>query len=311
MNNIPYFDAHCDTISCCTEDGRALRENGGHLDLLRLKAFRRAAQFFAIYHDLAEAPPDGMFAVCQRQRETFVRELAKNEDIAVQCRTKTEVERANAEGRVAAILSCEGAELLNCDPEKLDWAQSVGVKAINLTWNHANFLCGTHMSETKRGLNDLGRAFVREAQRRGILVDVSHCSDAAFWDLMDVTEAPVIATHSDARAVCDNTRNLTDDMFRAVVETGGFVGFNFCTWFVSGGDEASLDDAARHFEHFLELGGAKHIGLGADWDGCDSLAGGLRGVQDLPRLWEELRRRGFDEALLEDVFYNNLLRVLG
>lgn len=310
MNGIPYFDAHCDTISCCRKDGRALRRNEGHLDLERLGAFDRAAQFFAVYQNLAYAPADGMFAECKRQREVFLRELEKNADVAAQCRTAEDVRRANAAGKIAAILSCEGAELLNCDPENLDWARDAGVRAINLTWNHANFLAGSHTSEPKRGLNELGCAFVRQAQERDILIDVSHCSDAAFWDLMKIAEKPVIATHSNARALCNHTRNLTDDMFRAIIETGGFVGVNFYAAFVTADGEATTDDLLRHFEHYLELGGARHIGLGADLDGCSPLAGALRGVQDLPLLWDALERRGYDEALLEDIFYNNLLRVL-
>lgn len=310
MNGIPYFDAHCDTISRCEKDGRSLRENSGQLDLLRLRGYRRAAQFFAIYHNLAYAPADGMFAECRRQRETFSRELEKNADIAAPCRTADDVRRANEDGKIAALLSCEGAELLNCDPEKLDWAEEAGICAINLTWNHANFLAGSNISEPERGLNNLGRVFVRAAQERGILIDVSHCSDASFWDLMKITQRPVVATHSNSRAICAHSRNLTDDMFRAIVETGGFVGINLYAPFVAESEQASLDDAARHVEHFLELGGARNIGLGMDLDGCDALAGGMRGAQDLPLFWETLRRRGFDEPLLEDVFYNNLLRVL-
>ncbi|MBO4913887.1 MAG: dipeptidase [Oscillospiraceae bacterium] len=311
MNDaMPYFDAHCDTVSRCARDGRSMRENSGHVDLARLAGFNRAAQFFAIYHNLAYAPEDGMYAVCRRQYELFSREMERNSDLAVQCVTADEVVRANEGGRVAAILSCEGAELLNCDVEKLEWARDVGIRSINLTWNHANVLCGSHCSEAERGLNDYGRAFVREAQKNGILIDVSHCSDAAFRDLMDVTEKPVLATHSCSRAVCDQSRNLTDDMFRAVIETGGFVGVNLYAEFVSGGGDASMEQLLRHFDHFIELGGEKHVGLGADLDGCDPLAGGLHGVQDMHLLWEALREHGYDEALLEDVFYNNLLRVL-
>lgn len=308
---IPYFDAHCDTISCgCEARGVALRENDGHLDLLRLKAYAKAAQFFAMYRDLAHAPADGMFAACKRQEAIFTRELEQNADIAARCRTGDDVRRANAAGKVAALLSCEGAELLDCDPDNLDWARDAGVRAVNLTWNHANFLAGSHCSEAERGLNDLGRAFVREAQRRDILIDVSHCSDPAFWDLMKITEKPVLATHSDARAICAHTRNLTDDMFRAVAETGGVVGLNFYVYFLSQDGEAGMDDVLRHFDHFLALGGEKHLALGADLDGCEKLAGGLRGVQDMPLLWEALRAHGYDEALLEDIFYNNLLRVI-
>lgn len=310
MNSIPYFDAHCDTVSRCAHDGRSLRENEGQLDLSRLARFDRAAQFFAIYHNLSYAPAEGMFAVCKRQYEVFLREMELNSDIARQCTCADDVARANAEGKAAAILSCEGAELLNCDVEKLEWARDAGIKAINLTWNHANFLCGSHCSEPERGLNELGRAFVREAQKRGIFIDVSHCSDAAFRDLMDITERPVLATHSCSRAVCGTSRNLTDDMFRAIVGSGGFVGVNFYTKFVSDAD-ATMDELLRHFDRFLELGGEKHIGLGGDLDGCDRLAGGMRGVQDMELLWDAMLRHGYGEALAEDIFYNNLLRVLG
>lgn len=307
---IPYFDAHCDTISCCRRDGRSLRKNAGHLDLDRLAVYEKAAQLFAMFYDLAHAPADGMLAEAKRQYAALQRELAKNSDVAVQCRTASEIRSANENGKIAAVLSCEGSELLNCDPENLEWAHGVGVKAINLTWNHANFLCGSNVSETSRGLNDLGREFVRRAQAYDILIDVSHCSDAAFWDLVKIAQKPVIATHSNARAVCGHTRNLTDDMFRALRETGGVAGLNFYSAFVSEQEHPSMDGVVRHVEHWLELGGAKHIGLGADWDGCDPLAGGLSGVQDVPMLWEELSRRGYDDVLLEDIFYNNWLRVL-
>ncbi len=308
---IPYFDAHCDTISCgCEKNGAALRENGGHLDLLRLRAYDKAAQVFAMYHDLSFAPADGMFAECRRQEAIFTRELEKNADIAARCRTGEDVRRANAAGKVAALLSCEGAELLDCDPEKLDWAQEVGVRAVNLTWNHANLLSGANCSEPERGFNDLGRAFVRAAQRRDILIDVSHCSDPAFWDLMKITEKPVLASHSNARALCPHTRNLTDDMFRAVAQTGGVVGINLYVDFLAADGKADMEAVLRHFDHFLALGGEKHLALGADLDGCEKLGGGLRGVQDMPLLWEALRAHGYDEALLENAFYNNLLRVL-
>lgn len=304
----PYFDAHCDTVSCCRRDGRSLRENVGRLDLTRLGRFERAAQLFAMFCD--GGGRDDLFAEAREQQAFFARELAENTGLAVQCRGRAEIEAANAAGKIAAVLSCEGAELLDCDPEKLDWANNVGVKAINLTWNHANRLCGSHRDAPERGLSDVGKAFVRRAQELDILLDVSHCSDAAFWDLIDMTEKPVVASHSNARAVCGHTRNLTDDMFRALCAAGGVAGLNFYGPFVSEAETPTMDDVVRHVEHWLSLGGEKHVGLGADWDGCDALAGGLTGVQDVPLLWDALARRGYDDALLQDLFYNNWLRVM-
>lgn len=308
---IPYFDAHCDTI-WRNEVGGSLRRSDGHLDLERLKRFRKAAQCFAMYFDMdLVGTPEEMFGVCRRQQAFFRREILAAGNLAEQCSTAEEILRTNGSGRVAAILTCEGAELLNCDPDNLDWAKAAGVKAVNLTHNHANLLAGSHKDQPERGLSDLGRAFMKRAQQLDILIDVSHCSDAAFWDLMEITEKPVIASHSNARSVCPRSRNLTDDMFREIVQTGGVAGINLYAGFVAeGGEEPSLDDLLRHVDRFLALGGAAHIGLGLDLDGCDKLAGGLKGVEDVPALWEALRSRGYGEDLLEDIFYNNYLRVM-
>ena len=125
ISNIPYFDGHCDTIMCCAGEGRLLRENNGHLDLMRLKKYKKAVQFFAMYFNLADAPSEGMFSVCKKQQDVFARELLKNKDVVVQCRNASEIKKAHDEGKVAAILSCEGTELLNCDIENLEWAHKV------------------------------------------------------------------------------------------------------------------------------------------------------------------------------------------
>ncbi len=306
--SIPYFDGHSDTISECTHQGWSLRENEGHLDLIRLSRFQKAAQVFALFANAAKFPAGTLFTECQKQHDVFLTELAKNADMAVLCRTGAEIAGANAAGKAAALLSVEGAELLDCEPEKLETAAAWGVKLVNITWNHKNALSGANVEATDSGLTDRGRAFAREAVRLGILLDVSHLSDPGFWDLAEMGLGPIVATHSNARALCGHPRNLTDDMFRAIRDSGGTAGFNLCDEFVGG--TASLDDAVRHIEHFLALGGEKTVSLGGDWDGC-VLSCGWQGVQDLPQLWDALEKRGYDRPLLEDIFYNNWLRVLG
>lgn len=307
---IPYFDAHCDTVSLCAGDGRRLRENGGHLDLVRLAGFAKAAQCFALFHDPREAPPEGTFAAARQQQAVFARELADNADLAVQCRTGADIRAAHDAGKIAAILTCEGADLLACDARNLDWAQHVGIRAVCLTWNRANVLSGSNLEDAHRGLSAAGRAFVGQAQARDIFIDVSHCSDAAFWDVMRITRKAVIASHSNARAVCGHSRNLTDDMFRAIADTGGAVGLNFYTRFLSDAHDASPEWLVRHLEHFLELGGEEHVGLGGDLDGCDPLVGNMRGVEDVPTLWQLLAERGYSSDLLEKLFFRNFLRVM-
>lgn len=320
---ISYFDAHCDTIHRCAVEARpdqpadvqaywdavrGLRHNGGHVDLQRGRSFARYAQFFALYHNPGYAPPDGMWAMCLRLHERFLREMEINADLARHCRTGEEVRVAVAEGKIAALLSVEAADLLECDPEKIPVVADWGVRLCNLTWNVPNAISGTNCAESDRGLSDRGRDFVRILEEHHIYPDVSHLSDLGFWDLMKTARRPVVASHSNSRALCPHSRNLTDDMFRAIRDSGGVVGVNFYRSFV--GEGGTMDELADHVEHFLELGGEKTVCLGGDLDGCLELAGGMEGVQDVPRLYEALMARGYDEALLEDIFWNNLLRIL-
>lgn len=325
---IPYFDAHCDTIYRCLETGeysaleyganRAqqlcyyaasthLRENGGHIDLMRGRQFSRCAQFFALFHDAAEAPPDGMWAQCRRMHDFFLREMAENGDLVRHCRTGAEVDSAVDTGRVAALLSIEGADLIDCDVHKIETVAGWGVRFMNPVWNRANALSGTNAEEPERGLSAAGRDFIRVLEEHGIYADVSHLSDAGFRELARIARRPIIASHSNARALCPHRRNLTDDQFRAIRDSGGVVGINLYRHFVGA---PTMDALVAHVEHFLSLGGERTLCLGGDLDGCEVLAAGMTGVQDVPKLYAALQARGYGDDLLEDIFWNNLRRLI-
>ena len=142
-----------------------------------------------------------------------------------------------------------------------------------------------------------------------MLIDVSHISDEGFWNLMDITQAPILATHSNSRAVWNSGRNLTDEMFLEICKTGGVAGFNQYAEFV--GENPNLDTACDHILHFLELDPeGKHIALGGDLDGCDVLVDGFRDVSDYPKLAEKLLQRGVGKDIVSDIFWNNGLRML-
>ena len=305
---ISYFDAHCDTVSCCLDGRRGLRQNALQLDLLRDRLFSRRAQFFALFHDGAKAPADGMWAQCRRLYDCFCREMQANSDLVERCRTGAEIDAAVSSGRTAALLSIEGADLLSCDINRVNDVAAWGVKLFNLTWNRANLLSGSHREDPERGLSETGRAFVRALEACGIYPDVSHLSDAGFWDLARMARRPIVASHSNARAVCPHSRNLTDDQFRAIRDMGGVVGLNFCPDFVAE-RSPSLDALVRHAEHFLALGGEKTLCIGGDLDGCEPAATGISGVEDVPRLYAALAARGYPTSLLEDIFWNNLRRL--
>ena len=327
---IPYFDAHCDTIYRCEENGHfgaalemeadpakqqayyaacgCLRENGGHIDLVRGRDFARYGQFFALYWDAKNAPADGMFAQCQRLHNRFLREMDENRYCITHCRTGAEVDEAVRRGKMAALLSIEGADLLDCEERNLETARSWGVRLLNPVWNRANSLCGTNCEEPDRGLSQKGKRFVRQMEEMDIYPDMSHISDAGFWDVIKTAQGPVIASHSNARALCPHPRNLTDDQFRAIRDSGGIVGLNLYRDFV--GPQGTMEELTAHVEHFLNLGGEKTLCLGGDLDGCEALAAGMQGIQDVPKLYAALQARGYSEALLEDVFWNNLRRIL-
>lgn len=325
---ISCFDAHCDTVYRCMETGETsaleygvnreaqrthyaacthMRNNSGHIDLERGLQFKRYAQFFALFHDAAEAPADGMWAQCRRMHNFFLREMAENTDIVRHCRTGAEVDKTVAEGKVAALLSIEGADLIACDAHHVETVYGWGVRFLNPVWNRANVLSGTNAEEPERGLSAEGKDFIRVLEEHNIYPDVSHLSDAGFWDLVHMAKRPIIASHSNARLVCPHRRNLTDDQFKAIRDLGGVVGLNLYLSFVG---DPTIDALVAHVEHFLELDGEKTVCLGGDLDGCEVLGGGMRGVQDMPRLYDALKSRGYDEELLENIFWNNLRRLI-
>ena len=235
------------------------------------------------------------------------REIDKNSDLISIAYSPEEIENNLMHGKMSAVLTIEGPAGFGFDPMLLSDLYQIGFRISSLGWNESNPLTGSHV--TGGGLTDLGREFVREAQRLGMLVDVSHISDEGFWDIMEITQAPAIATHSNSRKICDVSRNLTDDMFLAICRTGGVAGFNQCDAFV--GMDPDLDTVCDHILHFLELDpSAKHIALGGDLDGCDKLPKGFDGIQSYPDMADRLVDRGVGEDTVMDIFWNNALGVM-
>lgn len=301
MGPISVFDAHCDTISRCWDAKEGLAHNTGSLSLDRVTSFERYCQLFALW----TAKDDS--TAYQTLLSFFQEEMGRNSDRIVQCRTASEAARAVRQGKTAAFLSIEGAEMIGCDPTRLEQAAADGVVAINLTWNRANALSGTHKDEPNRGLSPIGRRFVAKMEELRILVDVSHLSETGFWDVVEMASRPIIASHSDVKSVWDHTRNLTDGQITAIIENQGVIGLNFYAEFIGGSRD--LDMVRAHLDHVLELGGAASVALGGDWDGGDTIAA-LPAIDSLPRLYEHLLRHGYKETVVQDLFYNNLMRVV-
>ena len=311
--NFPVFDLHCDTaLHLLGRDfaGQGkLKKNDGHIDLERAKKLAGYAQCFAVFTSTWEKLPPNLTVtdVFEREMAVIMREINENSRLIRQAYSADDVRENQEKGRMSAILTIEGPAGFGFDPALLEDLYLAGFRITTLGWNEQNALTGSHV--TGGGLTELGREYVKEAQRLGMLIDVSHISDEGFWDIMKITEAPIIASHSNSRAVHDCSRNLTDDMFKAICETGGVAGFNQYTAFV--GENPTLDTACDHFFHLLELDpSGKHIALGGDLDGCATLPQGFAGVQDYPALADKLLERGMKEDMVRDIFWNNALGVM-
>lgn len=311
--NIPVFDLHCDTATELLgrdfSGATPLRRNQLHIDLERMKKYPAYAQCFAFWFTSDLPLPKGI-----KVEDLFWRELSvlqdqidKNKDLIRQARSADDVRRNADDGLISAIFTLEGPAGIGFDPAKLEKLHKLGFRISTLGWNENNCLTGSQ--ETGGGLTKRGREYVKECQRLGILVDVSHISDEAFWQIIEMTEAPIIASHSNSRKVCPVSRNLTDDMFRAICSTGGVAGFNLCADFV--GEKPTVDTACDHIFHFLELDpSGTHIALGGDLDGISEMPEGIFGVQDYGKLAERLMERGLDEDTLRRIFWSNALGVM-
>lgn len=306
--NVPVFDLHCDTALLLSGIGQTstsdLKTNTSHIDLMRASALAGYAQCFACFTS-TEEHQDPVLAF-EKELAAIIREIEKNSELIRIAYNAGEIEENRKQGLMSAILTIEGPAGFGFDPDLLCDLYNVGFRITSLGWNERNVLTGSNV--TGGGLTDLGRAYVREAQRLGMLVDVSHISDEGFWDIMDITQAPILATHSNSRKVCDVSRNLTDEMFLEICKTGGVAGINMYTAFI--GCEPTLDRLCDHILHFMELDpSGKHIALGGDLDGCDTLCEGIDGIQDYSKLTEQLVVRGVPESTVNDIFWNNAMEV--
>lgn len=311
--SFPVFDLHCDTAEALLGKSRkevgSLRKNEYHIDLERAKTLDGYAQCFACFttpgmEQWWNVPVSDIF---EREMVSILREVEKNKDLIRLAYSAADVRRNQEEGMMSAILTVEGPAGFGFDAALLEDLYRIGFRVTTLGWNEKNVLAGSH--KTGGGLTEQGREFVKEAQRLGYIVDVSHLSDEGFWDIVEITERPIIASHSNSRAVCDVSRNLTDDMFKAICATGGVAGFNQYADFI--GADCDLDTACDHILHFLELDpAADHIALGGDLDGCDRLPLGFEGVQSYPAFAQRLLGRGVDEQTLHKIFWENALGVM-
>lgn len=222
-------------------------------------------------------------------------------------------------GRITAIVHLEGADPLAPDLSDLQEWYDRGLRSIGLVWSRANAFaegvpfCFPGSPDTGPGLTEAGRALVRACNRLGILVDLSHLNEAGFWDVAGLSDAPLVATHSNAHALCPASRNLTDEQLDAIGRSGGIVGVNFAVSFLREDGwnvpDTPLDEIVRHVDYVANRIGIDHVGFGSDFDGA-MVSEELGGVAGLPKLLAALRDAGYDDPAVDKIAHGNWLRVL-
>jgi membrane dipeptidase len=334
LTQTPLFDGHNDLPWAIREHTGApgnveaydLRGRApGHTDIPRLRKGMVGAQFWSVYIPF-EATEEGAARVQLEQIDIARRVIARYPDVFEQAYSVSDVERIFGSGRIASVLGMEGGHAIENSLGALRAFYDLGVRYLTLT-HSANIDWADSCCEPPRlgGLSEFGKEVVREMNRLGMLVDLSHTSPGTMHDALDVSEAPVIFSHSGARAVTDHPRNVPDDVLRRLPENGGVVMVTFVPSFVNAevmrwsslppeqrkGSEprATMEDVIRHIEHIRRVAGVDHVGIGGDFDGISAVVQGLEDVSTYPALFAELARRGWTEEELAKLAGGNVMRV--
>ena len=324
-----FLDMHCDTISelCDRKDAGGtdvfLRENGLQLDIRRLREVGYLLQNFALFVDAGRFSDPWERFLCLA--DFYDEQMAQNVDSIAPVLCFSDIAKNRQAGKLSALLTIEEGEVLCGETEKLRAAYGRGVRMITLTWNYENQLgypniptTGVGMTprlmvpETEKGLKQRGIDLLFEMETMGIIIDVSHLSDAGFWDVVSHAKKPFVASHSNARTVSPCVRNMTDDMIRALSNAGGVMGLNFCMDFLKlariGKKDELLDAVCAHAKHIVHVGGEDILGLGSDFDGIVQNAD-LAGAESIPKLFDALKTCGFTDRQLDKIASGNVLRL--
>jgi membrane dipeptidase len=352
ITNIPIFDGHNDTLlaihaaqfSNGHERGFFTQSEFGHIDFPRARAGGMGGGFFAIFTPsprTEDAPMPGATdtatsyampvaaEVDQTVALKFTVELAANlfrleresQGALKVVRNVQEMAQCLADGTFAMIFHIEGAEAIDTELNALETLYQAGLRSLGIVWSRPNaFASGVPFAfpsspDTGPGLTEAGKRLVNACNELGILVDLSHLNEQGFWDVANLSTAPLVATHSGAHALCASARNLTDKQLDAVRASGGIVGVNFHVSFLRAdgkrdGATTPLTEIVRHLDYMVERMGIDHVAFGSDFDGA-VMPGDLRDVAGLPKLMDALIAAGYDEAALRQIAYGNWLRVLG
>lgn len=310
-----FIDFHCDTLYRMihvedVECGETLEKNKGHIDLERLNKSGTLAQCFACFLNIKNKAVGKSHYRDVHTMIDILEEACEKDDRYLICDNNIGewIQKLDKADKTACIITLEEGGVLEGDITRLVELYNRGVRIITLTWNHENCIGYPNYAfkYSSKGLKEFGLKVINEMDKLGMVIDVSHLSDAGFWDVANNTCRPFIATHSNARTLMEHPRNLTDDMIRAIAKSGGVIGLNYYGAFLQEDGKCTFDILCKHIEHITTVGGQEILCLGSDFDGIDCELP-MSGCQDLNKFADAMRKYGFDEENIEKYCFKNAI----
>ena len=308
-------DCHCDTLTELYKKGTSLYANDQHFDIQRLIALGGGLQFCAIFVPTQEFRYYGGLRYTLKYLDKYLQEVKKLQADGIdvlQVRTKADVADV-LNHKAATLLAIEEGGAIDGSLEALRCLYELGVRAMTLTWSNRNDIAdGVNEEKSGGGLTVFGRQVVAEMNKLGMLVDVSHIAPAGFWDVIEASSKPIIATHSNSKALCPHPRNLDDAQIKAINENDGLIGITFAGQFLENDyNDACMESVYRHIDHMLNLmGNDDHIGFGSDFDGISHPPYNIQGVQDYKPLVDFLATK-YSDSTIAKITHQNVLSLLG
>lgn len=294
-----FFDLHCDTIGECCKNKCSLRKNNLHISLDKAKDFDEFTQVFAIWipDELRKEKAVSYFdTVC----DYYNSEMLRNKDVITSYNSLKQGEK-----RIKAILAVEGGAALGGTIDGLYHLYDRGVRIFTLTWNAPNEIASGAFSDG--GLTDFGKEVIKKCEKLKMIIDVSHLNRQSFFDVLENTERPFIASHSNPDIVDTNSgrkRNLTDEQIEIIKNRGGLIGLNLYKDFLDVDNKSGVDALKVHLDYLLEKGCENIIAFGTDFDGC-TITDGINGLEDIKKVYDALLKDGYSKELIDNLFYNN------
>lgn len=313
-NRIITLDSHTDTPMIFPGTFDIGKKEGGKVNLPFMEEGHIDATFMVAYIPQGERDDTSLqqaTAYAKERLEQVIRQAHLHPDRMGIARNETDIRRLKAEGCKAILLGIENGYALGKQMDHLRMFKEMGVSYITLCHNGDNDICDSARGKAEwNGLSPFGKEVVRKMNELGIMIDISHAADKTIYDVLEISNSPIIASHSSARALCNHPRNLPDDLLRAIADKGGVIQVCLYKGFIhEEAEHASLSDVIRHIEHIIQVAGIDHVGIGSDFDG-DGEVIGCRATNELINITTRLLKLGYTEKDIQKIWGGNFLRVM-